>query len=83
MKRRHKRTDFYSELRWRLKENKKLYEQPSAFVIFDSAFGKFIASHLGVNPWKVLIPIAFVVVVFCRFLVGRYFSELVLRVLGG
>jgi hypothetical protein len=75
--------NFYEELRRRLEENQRLYRGDFPFVVFDTPFGKFVASYLGVNPWKVLMPISFVVVVFFRVLLGRAFSELVLRVLGG
>lgn len=75
--------DFYSELQRRLEENKRLYRGDFPFVVFDSPLGKFVASYLGVNPWKVLIPIAAVVVLFLRLLFGLPFTEFVLRVLGG
>lgn len=75
--------DFSKELRRRLEENRRLYGERSPFVIFDSPFGKFVASHLGVNPWKVLIPASFIVVFLLRVVFGSHFSELVLRVLGG
>ena len=75
--------DFYKELRRRLEENKRLYKEGSPFVVFDSPFGKFVASHLGANPWKVLIPVSALVVLILRLLWGRNFSELVLRILGG
>jgi hypothetical protein len=77
------KSNFYKELQRRLEENKRLYRGDSPFVVFDSVLGKFVASYLGVNPWKVLIPFSLVIVIFFRFFLGRTFSELVLKVLGG
>lgn len=75
--------DFGAELRRRLEENKRLYRGGTPFVIFDSPFGRFVASYLGVNPWKVLIPVSFVTVLLIRAVVGMRFPEFVLRILGG
>lgn len=78
---RNKRDDLYLELRKRLQENRKLYK--GAEYSSKSRAMRFVASYLGVNPWKVLVPVSLVVVVFMRVLLGKGFSELVLRVLGG
>lgn len=75
--------DFYSELRLLLSENKKLYGGDSVFGYLDTPFGRFVAAQLGVNPWKILVPVAAGIAVFLRLVFGRRFSELVLRVLGG
>ena len=76
-------SDFYSDLRRRLEENRKLYRDGSPFVVFNTPFGKFVASYLGVNPWKVLVPLSFLVVIGLRLIIGAGFSEIVLRILGG
>ncbi len=75
--------DFYSQLQHRLDENKRLYREGSPFVVFDTRFGRFVASRLGVNPWKVLIPVSAIGVLALRLFLGPQFSESVLRVLGG
>lgn len=77
------RGSFYAQLQWRLEENKKLYKEPRSFVVLDSSFGKFVASQLGVNPWKVLVPVAAAVALILRLIFGREFSDFILRVLGG
>lgn len=82
MKRRARRGDFYSELQRRLEENRKLYRE-TPFVVFEGSFAKFVASNLGVNPWKILVPVSALSVLFLRLVLGERFSDIVLRVLGG
>jgi hypothetical protein len=75
--------NFYSELARRLQENKRLYREDSPFSKLDTPVMRFVASYLGVNPWKVLVPTAITVVMILRLIFGSKFSEIVLRVLGG
>lgn len=77
------KSEFHWELQRRLEENKRLYREHSPFVVFDSPFGKFVASHLGTNPWRVLIPVSFLFILMLRIVFGAHFSEFVLRILGG
>lgn len=74
---------FYKELEKRLAENRKIYGKPSFFRIIDNPLGRFIASYLGSNPWKVMVPVSLFLSIFLRLVLGRQYSELVLRVLGG
>lgn len=83
MKKVYKKSEFYEELKRRLEENKRLYKQPSVFTTFDSHLARFVAAYLGVNPWRVLVPLSLLLSLFLRIILGRGYSELVLRVLGG
>jgi hypothetical protein len=83
MKKASEKRGFYRELERKLAENKKLYGRTSVFHAMDNPLGRFIASYLGTNPWKVIIPASLLVSVFLRLVLGRQYSELVLRALGG
>lgn len=83
MKKVHKRNDYYGELKRRLEENKKLYRETSVFTSFDSQFARFIASYLGVNPWRILVPISLLFSILIRLIFGKGYSEFVLAVFGG
>lgn len=73
---------FYSELEKRLHENRRLY-RGFGFGVLDSGWMRFVASYLGVNPWKVFIPVAMTGALIGRLVFGRAFTEYVLRLLGG
>jgi len=75
--------DFFEELKRRLEENRRLYREGSPFRILDTPWARFTAAFLGVNPWKVMVPVALLLTLGLRLIFGRAFSELVLKVLGG
>jgi hypothetical protein len=81
--RKSSKSSFYLELQRRVEENKRLYRGDFPFVVFDSSFGKFVASRLGVNPWKVIVSVSALLVILVRLILGPGFSDMVLRVLGG
>ena len=83
MKRQRKDNNFQLELKQRLEENRKLYREPSVFGALDNPVVRFVASYLGVNPWKVLVPVAFLLSLLLRIVFGRGFSEYILIILGG
>lgn len=83
MKRVNRKSDLYFELQKRLEENKQLYRESSVFSVLDSSMMRFVASHLGVNPWKVLVPASLLISLFLRLIMGGIYSEIVLRILGG
>lgn len=74
---------FLGELRRRLEENRRLYRHESPFSVLDTPWARFVAPWLGTNPWKVMVPAAFLLTLVLRLVFGRAFSEVVLRVLGG
>jgi hypothetical protein len=76
------RNVFEKELRKRLLENKRLY-QNSLLASFDLKELKFVASVLGVNPWKVIVPFSLLIAILTRLVFGVQFSETVLDLLGG
>lgn len=73
--------DFSDELQRRLDENRKLYGG-SEKKVYDPVL-QLVAGSLGVNPWKVIVPVSIFIVLFLRVFLGPGFSEAVLRVLGG
>lgn len=75
--------EFFEELQRRLDENRRLYRDDSPFSVLDVPWARFLAPLLGVNPWKVMVPAAFLIALFLRLVFGQAFSEAVLRVLGG
>ena len=83
MKKASEEQSFYKELEKKLAENRKLYAKTSIFQAMDNPLGRFIASYLGTNPWKVIVPASLLVSIFLRLVLGRKYSELVLRALGG
>jgi len=75
---------FYRQLEERLKENKKLYSSSTgAGKLAGDSWMSFIASYLGVSPWKVILPTTFLFSLFLRLFWGREYSEAVLKLLGG
>lgn len=82
MNKRRRGENFQSLLQKRLEENKKLYGDPG-FLVLDNPLMRFAASYLGVNPWKILVPAAFVLTLAMRLILGPAYSETVLRILGG
>lgn len=82
MKNRKEKSKFYRELETRLKENKRLYTNKGGGR-GETSLMKFTAAYLGVNPWKVLIPLSFFLTLMIRIIAGPEYLELVLRVLGG
>lgn len=73
--------DFSGALLSRLDENRKLYEEQLG--VSETRGFKFVASSMGVNPWRVIMPVSFGLILLLRLLLGRGFVELVLRVSGG
>ena len=78
-----RKSTFYGELIKRLEENKILYKEASVFTVFNSPFARFAAGYLGVNPWKVIIPISLLITMVLRMVLGLAYSEFILRVMGG
>lgn len=83
MKKSRRESEFNWQLRQRLEENRKLYQSGPQLHIPDTVFARFVASYLGVNPWKVILPGSFFLALILRLVFGAGFSESVLGVLGG
>ncbi len=82
MSRQRSEKEFYRELQRRIGENKQLYSE-SSFHLPDSSCMRFVATYLGVNPWKVIIPVAGIIVLLFRVVLGTSFAEFILDILGG
>lgn len=69
---------FLKQLEKRAEEQEKIMHG----VPFPHIFAA-VSVWLGTHPWRILIPIAFVVTLFFQALGGARFDDFVLRTLGG
>ncbi len=70
--------DFLKQLEKRASEQEKIMQG----VPFPRVFTT-ISMWLGTHPWRILIPIAFVITVFLQAMFGSSYDTVVLRILGG
>ena len=70
-----KENDFLLELEKRASENERLIKNSGAAFIISFWFGE--------HPWRILIPLAFLLSLLLRIIFGRAYFEIVLWIFGG
>lgn len=71
-------TNFLKELQYRANEQKIIYQR----IPFPKVFS-FIGTFLGTHPWRIFIPIAFVISLILHLLFKNSFDNIVLKIFGG
>ncbi len=70
--------DFLSQLQKRAKEQEKIIND----MVFPGVFAA-VSYWLGNHPWRLLIPLAFIVTLIFHFAFGTPYGNLILRIFGG
>ncbi len=70
--------EFLLKLQIRAKEQEKLINR----MAFPRVF-KAVAIWLGNHPWRILIPIAFIISIAFHGVIGQPYDDLILRIFGG
>lgn len=70
--------DFLLKLQLRAAEQEKVMNNMPFAKLFTTT-----SVWLGTHPWRLLIPLAFIVTVILQLLFGSHFDYVVLRILGG
>ena len=69
--------EFIRSLRERAKEREKIIRSMPLPKVFSS-----VSLWLGNHPWRVLIPIAFIITIVFRVIFGRSYFDLILMIFG-
>jgi hypothetical protein len=70
--------EFLQTLQERAKEQEKIING----VLFPRFFS-LVSIWLGEHPWRILIPIAFIISLFLHFTIGRIYDTFILKIFGG
>jgi len=70
--------EFLQKLEQRVQEQEKIIKDSSPLHIYYKT-----TVWLGRHPWRILIPLAFLITLFFRMIFGNQFYELILGIFGG